>query len=81
MRRLNRGPWFKVINIIKKLCTNQTVAAAFYNILEGLMRDEVPQAPVFPETDIENLAREAWKEQEGLGWSNVAKGGLNKKWG
>ena len=81
MRRLNRGPWNAVINQIRKLRTNQTVAAAFYRILEGLMQDEVPQAPIFPETEIGLLAKAAWKEQEALGWSNVVKGRLSKKWG
>ena len=81
LRRLNRTSWNMVISTIRKLRTTQVISAAFYNILEALMRDETPRPPTFPETTIGGIAKQAWKEQEALGWINVAKGRLCKKWG
>ena len=82
LRKLNRNSWNKVIATIRKLrSTTQVLSAAFYNILEGIMKNTKPISSSFSKTDIGKLANQAWKEQEELGWINVAKGRLCRKWG
>ena len=81
MRLLNKPEWNKVVATIKKLRTNCEVARALINILEGLMTDTVPIPPNIPETSLGLLVKQAWTEQESVGWINVAKGRLCRKWG
>ena len=81
IRQLNCQSWNKVLVTIRKLRTTRSVSAALYNILDGLMDNTTPITPVFPDDDIGTIARQAWEEQQKIGWINVAKGRLSKKWG
>ena len=81
IRSLNRQSWNKVVSTIRRLHTTQSISAAFYNILEALMHGRSPVPPHFPDTTIGELVKQAWCDQEALGWVNVAKGRICRKWG
>ena len=42
---------------------------------------ECPSPPTFAKDKIGQLTQKAWKEQEGIGWVQVAQGRLSKTWG
>ena len=45
------------------------------------MQGECPSPPQFNKDKIGQLTQQAWQEQEGIGWVQVAQGRLSKKWG
>lgn len=45
------------------------------------MTDSAPQCPAFCETEIGNIVKGSWEEQDQIGWTHVAQGRLSKKWG
>ena len=81
LRQLNRKAWNKVISTIRSLRITRTISAAFYNILDGLMLGSTPIRPEFPDDKIGAIVQQAWDDQEAVGWVNVAKGRLCKRWG
>ena len=81
LRGANRPAWNKVGATIKRLRTTVIIAKAFNNILEALMSGDDPEPPEFPNTEIGNMAKQAWEEQQHIGWIHTAQGRLSKKWG
>ena len=65
-----------------RLKTATVICDAFSAILGYLRRRTgQPQLTSYFETELGTMVRDAWKEQEAIGWENILKGRLSKKWG
>ena len=65
-----------------RLKTATVICDAFSAILGSLRRRTgQPQLASYFESEMGTMVQDAWKEQEAIGWDNILKGRLNKKWG
>ena len=67
--------------IHQKLKTASIIFQCLKIIINSITKGEQPILPQIPTDDIGHLVQKAWQEQEKIGWSNIMKGRLSKKWG
>ena len=67
----------------KRQRTASAISTAFYNIINHLHHQSMSPHPFLLQFDstFDNTLLAAWKEQESIGWGQVMKGRLSKKWG
>ena len=65
-----------------RLKTVKIISDAFGKIMGYLQRGQgQPRFVQQFDTDMDRMIQKAWNEQDNIGWENMLKGSLSKKWG
>ena len=79
--RLNTECMNGVHRAMARTHTCGIISNAFREVLGALRDGREPREPRWRDDAEGQLGKEAWGEQRRIGWSNLAKGRLSKKWG